>query len=147
MNRVPTEILEYLSEREGERGEALRAVFDTVLEAMPHGYEFDSFHNAPHWVIPLSTYPVTYNTEPLSYVGLMAQKQYNSLYLMGHSIDVDEAAAFRDAWTSSGLRLDMGKICLRFKTLTDVNLSLIAETVAAMTPERYIAFYERSRPA
>lgn len=142
-----TQILEYLGEVPGERGDSLRAVFDTVLEAMPEGYEFDTVYDAPHWVIPLSTYPETYNDQPLSYVGLVAQKQYNSLYLMGHSIDVDEATAFKRAWAATGRRLDMGKVCLRFKTLADVDLPLIAGTVAGMTPERYIAFYERSRPA
>jgi hypothetical protein len=144
---VPGPVLEYLSEVPGARGESLRAVFETVLEAMPDGYAFDALSSPPHWVIPFSTYPVTYNDQPLSYVGMIAQKQYNSLYLMGHSIDAVEAAAFKKAWAATGLRLNMGKICLRFKTLDDLDLALIARTVAAMSPEQYIAFYEQSRPA
>lgn len=146
MTLVPSKVLEYLSAVQGARGESLRAVFDTVLEAMPEGYEFDPKSSSPHWVIPLTTYPVTYNKQPLSYVGIIAQKQYNSLYLMGHYVAPEEAAAFKKTWQATGRRLNMGKICLRFTTLADVDLALIGQTVARMNPQQYIAFYERSRP-
>jgi hypothetical protein len=39
----------------------------------------------------------------------------------------------------------MGKSCLRFKTLDDVDLPLIASTVAAFPVARYLAIYERIR--
>ena len=147
MNRVPTEVLEYLSDVPGERGEAVRAVFDTAIEAMPAGYELVSFQNAPHWVIPLSTFPVTHNGEPLSYLALMAQKHYNSAYLMGLYKDVDAVASFQSAWTASGLPLDMGAACLRVKRLADVNLPLLAETIASMPVQRYLEIYQgRSSP-
>lgn len=142
MTTVPAEVRAYLDAVEGERGEALRAVFDTVLAAMPSGYHLGSFRDAPAWVIPLSVYPVTYNKQPLNYVTLMAQKNYNSLYLMGLYGVVDETEDFKRRWQEAGLKLDMGKACLRFKTRSDVDLPIIAHTVAGMTPERLIAIYE-----
>jgi hypothetical protein len=39
----------------------------------------------------------------------------------------------------------MGKSCLRFRTLGDVDLDLIAETVAAFPVERFLATYQRIR--
>ena len=142
MNAVQAEIHEYLAAVAGERGEALRAVFETVREAMPAGYQLETYRNAPHWVIPLSTYPVTYNSQPLSYVGLMANKHYNSLYLMALYAAPDTAESFRAAWIAKGLKPDMGKSCLRFRTLADVDLPLIAESIGSMPVERFIAKYE-----
>lgn len=142
MNAV---VRQYLDAVEGDRGTAIRAVFDTVRAAMPEGYELTDFRGAPSWVIPLSTYPVTYNKEPLNYVALMAHKSYLSLYLMGLYTDSDEEKAFRDAWAETGLGLNLGKSCLRFRSLDDVDLGIISRTVAAMPPERLIAVYEQSR--
>ena len=144
MSAVPAEIHEYLAAVGGERGEALRAVFDTVRAAMPGGFQLETYRNAPHWVVPLTTYPVTYNSQPLSYVGLMANKHYNSLYLMALYAAPRALEDFRAAWIASGLKPDLGKSCLRFRTLADVNLSLIADSIASMPVERFIAKYEGS---
>ncbi len=137
----------YLAAVEGERGETFRAVFDVVQEAMPAGYELDDYRGAPHWVVPLSTYPVTYNKQPLPYTAMMAHKSYLSLYLNCLYADSDEERAFRDAWAETGLKLNMGKSCLRFRTLDDLSLPLIVKTVKSTPPERFIAVYEQSRRA
>ena len=137
----------YLDAIEGDRGVAMRTVFETVSDAMPSGYELIDFHGAPSWVVPLRTYPVTYNAQPLSYVALIAQKSYLSLYLMTTYMSTDDDTAFRRAWAETGLKLNIGKSCLRFRRLDDLSLPLIAQTVAATPPERLIAVYEASRRA
>ena len=121
---VPTDVIEYLTAIEGERGEAVRQVFDTVNASMPEGYELVSFRGAPLWQVPLATVPKTYNSQPLSYISLMAQKNYNSLYLMGLYSDPERNDAFRDAWAGSGLKLNMGKSCLRFRRRSGVSRDL-----------------------
>lgn len=141
---VPTDVAEYLTSIEGDRGEAVRQVFDTVNAAMPEGYELVSFRGAPLWQVPLATVPKTYNGQPLSYISLMAQKNYNSLYLMGLYSDPESNDAFREAWTASGLKLNMGKSCLRFKTLADVNLDLLSHAVSDITLDKFLATYERN---
>ena len=142
---VPADVAEYLASLEGERGDAVRAVFETVHRAMPEGYELGSFRGAPLWTIPLSTYPTTYNKQPLSNVSIIAQKNYNSLYLMGLYTDSVELQEFVDAWKATGLKLNMGKSCVRFKTVADVDLDIIAKTVASTSVESYIETYERLR--
>jgi hypothetical protein len=39
----------------------------------------------------------------------------------------------------------MGKSCVRFRSLEDLPLDVIAEIVERITPEKYIAAYQRSR--
>jgi hypothetical protein len=142
---IPAVVQEYLVGIEGERGDAVRTVFDVVYRAMPNGYELTDFHGAPSWVVPLSTFPVTYNGDPLAYVGLIAQKNYNSLYLMGLYSDPDVLDAFTDEWAATGLKLNMGKSCLRFRKLADIDLGVIERTVARMPVDRYLDLYERAR--
>ena len=142
---IPNVVAEYLSTVSGGRGDALRAVFATVIEAMPQGYELGDFRGAPSWTVPLSVFPMTNNKLPLDYVALIAQKNYNSLYLMGLYLVPADAAEFERAWLATGHRLNMGKSCLRFKTLADVDLDLIAETIASMPVPRLVDTYERAK--
>jgi len=76
---------------------------------------------------------------------LAAQKNYDALYLMSLYSDPLRDAAFRAAWAATGRKLDMGKSCLRFRRLADVDLSLIADEIAGMPPSEFIARYEISR--
>jgi len=103
-----------------------------------------------NWGIPLEEFPNTYNGQPLCYVALGAQKNYNSLYLMGayDSSSGEYTSPFSqqllvDAFRKAGKRLDMGKCCLHFKRLDDLELTSVATVIAMSTPKEYIAYYKR----
>jgi hypothetical protein len=86
-------------------------------------------------------------------VGLGAQKNYNSLYLMGthDSSNGKYTSPFSekllvDAFKKAGKRLDMGKCCLHFKKLDDLELTSVATVIAMSTAEKeYIAYYKRMK--
>ncbi|GAB3584754.1 DUF1801 domain-containing protein [Leifsonia lichenia] len=142
---IPAEVAAYFDGLDAAKRAVVEPVFETVAAAMPDGYSLGMHWRMPGWVVPLETFPVTYNKQPLAYVSIAAQKNYNSLYLMALYSESDEDAAFRTAWEASGRTLNMGKSCLRFRTLDDVDLPLIAETVAAFPVERFIDLYQRVR--
>ena len=48
-----------------------------------------------------------------------------------------------DAFKKAGKRLDMGKCCLHFKELDDLELTSVAKVIAMSTPKEYIAYYRR----
>ena len=48
-----------------------------------------------------------------------------------------------DAFRKAGKRLDMGKCCVRFKALDDLELVSVAQVIAMSTPKKYIAYYKR----
>jgi hypothetical protein len=50
-----------------------------------------------------------------------------------------------DAFRKAGKRLDMGKCCLHFKELDDLELTSVAKVIAMSTPKEYIAYYKRVR--
>ncbi len=83
-------------------------------------------------------------------MGLGAQKNYNSLYLMGtHDSSTGKYTTpfseklLADAFRKAGKRLDMGKCCLRFKELDDLELTSVAKVIAMSTPKEYVAYYKR----
>jgi Domain of unknown function (DU1801) len=141
----PSAIDTYLAGVEPDRRETLRAVHGLVTAAMPDGYQETIANGMVTWSIPLERYPTTYNGQPLAYLALAAQKRHYSLYLMGLYSDTELAATFRQRWEASGRKLDMGKSCLRFKSLVDLDLGLVAEAVAGLGVDDFIALYERVR--
>ena len=74
-------------------------------------------------------------------------KNYYSLYLTCAYNDRDDAQRLKDAFQRAGKTLDMGKSCLRFKSLDDLPLPAIGELIASVPPAEFIARYERTRAA
>lgn len=95
--------------------------------------------------MPLETYPDTYNKKPLCYVGLAAQKNFHTLYLMGAYGDPKQRKRLEDAFERSGKKMDMGKSCLHFQTADDLPLEAIGKIIASTPPERMIEQYEAAR--
>ena len=137
---------EYLSAWPADKRAAIDAVRAVVLRSLPEGYVEGMEYGMIYYSVPLSRYPETYNGHPLCYAGLAAQKNHNALYLMGVYGDDTNAKRFRNEFAKAGKRLDMGKSCVRFKSADDLAFDAIAETIASMPVDDYIALYERSRP-
>lgn len=136
----------YLAELAPERAVEIAAVRDLVNDSVPDGLQETMQYGMLTWVVPLSTYPDTYNGQPLAYVALAAQKNYNSLYLMtvysaAGRMDEDE---FRARWAGPK-RLDMGKSCVRFKAAADLDQDLVREVLAECTVADFVAAAEAAR--
>lgn len=135
----------YLKELPPDRREVVAAVRAVVLEHLPAGYVESIGWGMICWGIPLARYPNTYNGQPLGYVALAAQKAHYSLHLMSVYTDSKEEAELRDAFARAGKKLDMGKSCVRFRKLADLDLPAIARAVASTPPDAYIERYEANR--
>jgi hypothetical protein len=148
----PTTVAAYLASLTPEK----RAVIDEarafVKRHLPKGYAEFMNWGVINWGIPLDEFPDTHNGQPLTYVGLGAQKSYNSLYLMGtfDNATGEYTSPFSqkllvDAFKKAGKRLDMGKCCLHFKKLDDLELTSVATVIAMSTPKEYLAYYKRMK--
>jgi len=142
---VPIEVTDYLSALSDGTLEQVLPVFKAIQRAMPDGYELGLHFGMPGWVVPLSTFPDTYNKKPLSFVSLAAGKRYNSIYLMGLYSDSRRDAEFRAAWAETGLSLDMGKSCLRYQRLVQLDLDLIELHIASLSVRSLIESYESAK--
>jgi len=135
---------EYLAELPEDRRAEVRAVYDVVRAHMPAGYGETIAWGMIAWGVPLSRYPDTYNGQPLGYAALAAQKQYHSLYLMGAYTDPAQEARLREAFERAGKKLDMGKSCVRFRSLDDLPLDAIGAIIARMPADKLLKLYEKA---
>jgi hypothetical protein len=136
---------EYLAELPEDRRAVVAAARELVLRHLPAGYQESMGFGMICYGIPLSQYPNTYNKQPLCYAALAAQKRHYALYLTSVHGDSAEERRLREAFAARGLKLDMGKSCLRFKKLEDLALDAVGDVVASTPPAAFIARYEESR--
>ncbi len=134
---------EYLAELSEDWREAVARVRDVVLANLPDGVVEVMNWGMITYEIPLATYPNTYNGQPLMFAALASQKRHMALYL--HSIYADEGARdrFEQAYRETGKRMDIGKSCVRFRSLSDLPLDVVADAIAAVDVPTYLETYER----
>lgn len=137
-------VQEYLDKLDNERQEIITTVRAVILENLPEGYVESMNWGMISYEVPLRIYPDTYNGQPLGYLALAAQKNYNALYLMCIYQDEKKKQRLLDAYKEKGIKPDMGKSCLRFKSLDHLPLEVIGEIIASTPPEKFIANYEES---
>lgn len=116
-----------------------------ILDNLPDGYQEIVDFGMLAYVIPLETYPKTYNGHPFMYAALAFQKRHMAVYLMNIYGNTETEQWFTEAYRASGKRLDMGKSCVRFKSLDDLPVELVGQAIAKTSPAEYIQIYEDSR--
>jgi hypothetical protein len=136
---------EYLAELPDDRAEVVQAVRGVIVAHLPAGYVETMNWGMISYELPLARYPDTYNGQPLQALALAAQARHYALYLNAVSTSPPLALRLRDGYAAAGLRLDLGKSCLRFKDLDAIDLDVVGDIVAALTPEALVAAYEAGR--
>lgn len=145
MHSAASTVDEYLASLPEDRREVISAVRDVVNANLPDGYVESMAFGMIGWGIPLADYPDTYNGQPLGTAALASQKNHMAIYLMALYSSEPEEQWFRDEYAKRGIRLDMGKSCVRFKHLDQVPLDVIGEVISKVPPKLYIERYEASR--
>lgn len=138
-------VKEYLDDLPADRRKEIAKVRSVVRKNLPKGYREAMGFGAICYEIPLERYADTYNKKPLGYAGLAAQKNFNTLYLMGAYGDPKQRKRLEAAFRESGKTMDMGKSCLHFRKADDLPLEAIGEIIASTPPDRMIELYEEAR--
>jgi uncharacterized protein YdhG (YjbR/CyaY superfamily) len=140
---------EYLEALPEDRRETLSAIRTVILENLPEGYEEGIQYNMIGYFVPHSIYPSGYHCDrkqPLPFMHLASMKNHLGFYPFCIYGDSELKKSFLDAHESEGKKVDAGKACIRFKKLTDISLSAIADLVRNATLERFISTYESQIP-
>jgi hypothetical protein len=135
----------YLAELPAPRRAALEVVRSVILENLPVGFDEGMEYGMISYYVPLERYPDTYNGQALCIAGLASQKNHMAVYLMSVYGHAETRRWFQAAYRASGKKLDMGKSCLRFRSLDDLALSVVGEAIRRVSVDAYIAEYEKSR--
>lgn len=136
---------QWLASVPAERKDAINAVRDAVNRHLPQGYEETVDWGMLAWVVPLTRLPNTYNGHPLMLAGLGAHTKRMTVYLMTVYGDPKLRKEFETAYKKTGKKLDMGGCCVHFKTLDDLPLDVVGNTIARVGVDQYVERYESSR--
>lgn len=128
----------YLASLPPEQRKVIAAVRDVIRKRLPKGYVETMNWGMLAYEVPLSRYPDPYNKQPLMYLALAAQKNNYAFYMTGVSSNTALMDRLAAAYKAAGRKLDMGKSCLRFKSLDELPLDVIGDIVASTTVERRI---------
>jgi len=141
-------VAQYLAALPADRRAALSAVRKAINENLPDGYEEGIQYGMIGWYVPLSLYPAGYGENPkvpLSLVALASQKSGMVLHFLCFYGHPTLSTWFASEYQKSGKKLDMGKGCVRFKSLEDLALDVVGRTVARVSAEEHMANYQAAR--
>jgi uncharacterized protein YdhG (YjbR/CyaY superfamily) len=135
----------YLASLPADRRKVVAAVRALIKKHLPKGYVESMNWGMLAYEIPLKRYPDTYNKQPLMYLALAAQKNNFALYLTSAAQNPTLMERLKSAYKSAGNKLDMGKGCLRFTSLEELPMDVIADMIASTSVEQRIADSEGAR--
>lgn len=145
-------VTEYLASLPADRRSAIETVRKTILKNLDKKYQEAMQYGMICYSVPHSVYPAGYHCDPrqpLPFAAIASQKNYMSVYLMspesgcvGDMSCENNARWFREAWAKTGKKLDMGKSCIRFKSIDDLALDVIGEAIKRVPVKRFIEGYE-----
>ena len=142
VSSAATTVADYLKSLPKERSAVVSAVRSVIRKHLPTGYVESMNWGMICYEIPLKRYPETYNGQPLALAALAAQKNNYALYLMCVYQDAALLKKLKESFRKAGKKLDMGKSCIRFKSLDGLPLDVIGEFIARVPPDDFIARYE-----
>lgn len=140
-------IEDYIAEIPDDRRELISVLRNKILGVLPAGFEEVMNWGMITYQVPLAAYPDTYNKKPFMFVALANQKNYMSLYLMGIYMQTEKLEKLHEDFERAGKKLDMGKSCIRFKSLDDLAIEPILQIISTCEMESYVERARSSHPA
>ena len=138
---------EYIAEMPAERQAAFKKLRTVIKKNLPKGFKEQMSYGMLGYVVPHSKYPAGYHCKPelpLPFMNIASQKNFIAVYHMMVYADPSLKKWFTEAHAkASSKKLDMGKSCVRYKKPEDIPIELIGELAAKVTPEEWIARYEK----
>jgi hypothetical protein len=141
MKSDATTVAEYLRSLPDDRRRAMAKVRTVIRKNLPTGIVESMRWGMISYEVPLAVVPDTYNGQPLSYAGLASQKGTMSLYLSAIYAVPSLYEWFEREYRATGKRVDMGKSCVRFRTLDDLPLDLVGRAIATCSLEQFVEVY------
>lgn len=147
MPSAPATVDEYLAALSPERRKEMQALREVILENLDFtGYEEGIQYGIIGYYVPHRVFPAGYHCDPkqpLPFVAIGAKKNYISLHLMCVYGNAGLNTWFREQWKKSGKKLDMGKACVRIKSVGDAPLHVIGQAIKRVPAKKYIAWYTK----
>ncbi len=139
---------QYLAELPADRKKAVTELRKVIRKNLPKGFREGMGYGMAGYSVPHSSYPAGYHCDPkqpLPFMGFASQKNFIAVYSMAVYADPKLLKWFTEEYAKAGVgKLDMGKSCIRFKNPEKIPYKLIGELASKITPEEWIALYEKN---
>ena len=139
MQSGATTVEVYLAELPPEKRDLVVSLRDVVREHLPKGFVEAMNWGMISYEVPMEVSGKTYNGKPLMYAAIGAQKHHVGLYLCGLYCREPLKQRFQKRYEASGKKLDIGKSCIRIKNKDQIDSDAVAEAIAGLTVEEFIA--------
>ena len=142
-------IKSYLASLSAERLEMVEAIRAVIAKNIGPQFEEGMQYGMPAWYLPHSEYEHGYHCDPkqpLPFASVASQKSHVGIYLFCIYCAPEEQERFVAEWKKTGCRLDMGKSCIRVKSLDQVPLPVIGRAIKRATAKKFVKAYEAVIP-
>ena len=140
-------IAEYVKQIPEDRQQVFEKLLSILRENLPPGFEECLSYGMPAFSVPHSLYPQGYHVSPqvaLPFISIASQKNFIAFYHMGLYATPELNSWWQEEYPKySKRKLDMGKSCVRFKKMDDIPFELIQELAQKVSPQEWIATYEK----
>ncbi len=135
----------YLKELPGDRRTAVAALRKVIRDNVDADIEEGMTYGMLSYFVPHRVFPEGYHCDPASpvpYMGVASQVQYISVYMMfAYMAGGAGERWIRAEYARHGRRVDMGKSCLRLRSIDAVDLAIIGEAVRRAPTRSYLDSY------
>lgn len=139
---------EYMKQLPEDRKAVMEKLRKVIKKNLPKGFQECIGYGMIGYVVPHSKYPAGYHCDPkqpLPFMSIASQKNFIAVYHMGIYGSAELLQWFTEAHAkASPKKLDMGKSCIRYKKPEDIPFELVGELAAKITPDEWIAMYEKA---
>lgn len=149
-----TTVKQYMDDLPDDRKKAVGAIRKAIRSGLDPKFKEGIQYGMIGYFVPHSVYPDGYHcdpTQPLPFASIASQKNHIGIYLFclySNEVDMDR---FVKAWKATGKKLDMGKSCIRVKSLDGVPLDVLSDAIGRISCDAFIEHYEEQirapRPA
>ena len=146
----PTTVAGYLKGLPADRKAAIETIRKAIKKSLDENIEEGIQYGMVGYYVPHSVYPDGYHCDPkqpLPVASVASQKNHIGLYLFCVYTSEELQKWFVDAWKKSGKKLDMGKSCVRVKSVDDIPLDVLEALFKKVKAKAFIATYEKARGA
>ena len=144
MQSKATTVPAYLASLPPDRRAALEAVRRVIKGAVDAKIEEGMQYGMIGYYVPHRIFPDGYHCDPrqpVPYAALASQKNHMSLYLMCAYMEQSVETFIRERYAEAGRRLDMGKSCIRFKSLDELDLTIVRDAIRLTSTSAHLKNY------
>lgn len=142
-------VAQYIERAPSQKKEALALLREVIKANRPDGFDEVLSYGMMGYVVDLSLRLPGYHArkgETLLFLAIAARKNHVALYHMGLYSDENLMGWFVEGYPENARKKpDLGKSRIRFRNMADIPYDLIAQLVRKMSPDEFVAIYERSK--